>query len=441
MTWDAADVDVAVAAAKTASKIWRKTPAADRGALLYKLASLMERDIDELAELESIDNGKPASIAKAVDLGASISHLRYFAGWADKVHGKTMDINDNVHCYTKHEPYGVCGQIIPWNFPLLMLAWKFGPALATGNVIVMKTSEKTPITALKVAALVAEAGFPAGVVNILSGYGPTAGTALALHNDVKKIAFTGSTGVGRKIMEYSAQSNLKKVSLELGGKSPNIVFADANLEDAVKWSTMGIYFNHGQCCCAGSRVFVQEQIYDEFVEKFKAVTAKIQIGDPSKGETQHGPLVDNLQFDRVLGYIQKGVSGGATCALGGKRVGTEGFYVEPTVFSNVTDEMVIAKEEIFGPVVCIFKFKTMDEVIERANNTVYGLAAAVHTTNHSTAIRMANALEAGTVWINCYNMFFNQNPFGGYKMSGMGRELGEYALSEYTQVKSIQAQL
>jgi aldehyde dehydrogenase (NAD+) len=438
---DAADVDVAVAAAKEAFKTWKNLASAARGVLIYKLADLMERDRVELAELESIDNGKPATVANAVDVNASISHLRYFAGWADKIHGKTMDISPSVHCYTKHEPFGVCGQIIPWNFPLLMLAWKFGPALATGNTIVLKTSEKTPLSALKVAQLVVEAGFPAGVINIISGFGPTAGNALAQHMDVKKIAFTGSTPVGRKIMEASAQTNLKKVSLELGGKSPNIVFADANIDEAVKWSHMGIFFNHGQTCCAGSRLFVQEEIYDVFVQKFEAMTAEMKIGDPSKAETSLGPLVDIIQFDRVMGYIQKGKQGGATCKMGGERHGEEGFFVKPTIFSDVTDDMVIAKEEIFGPVVVIMKFKTLEEVIERANDTPYGLAAAVHTSNHNTAIKVSNALEAGTVWINCYNMFFNQNPFGGYKTSGLGRELGEYALSEYTQVKSVQTLL
>jgi aldehyde dehydrogenase (NAD+) len=438
---DAADVDVAVAAAKEAFKTWKNLATAARGVLIYKLADLMERDRVELAELESIDNGKPATVANAVDVNASISHLRYFAGWADKIHGKTMDISPSVHCYTKHEPFGVCAQIIPWNFPLLMLAWKFGPALATGNTIVLKTSEKTPLSALKVAQLVVEAGFPAGVINIISGFGPTAGNALAQHMDVKKIAFTGSTPVGRKIMEASAQTNLKKVSLELGGKSPNIVFADANIDEAVKWSHMGIFFNHGQTCCAGSRLFVQEEIYDTFVKKFEAMTAEMKIGDPSKAETSLGPLVDIIQFDRVMGYIQKGKEGGATCNMGGERHGEEGFFVKPTIFSDVTDDMVIAKEEIFGPVVVIMKFKTLEEVIERANDTPFGLAAAIHTSNHNTAIKVSNALEAGTVWINCYNMFFNQNPFGGYKTSGLGRELGEYALSEYTQVKSVQTLL
>jgi len=302
---------------------------------------------------------------------------------------------------------------------------------------VMKTSEKTPITALKVCQLVVEAGFPAGVVNVLSGYGPTAGSAISSHSDIKKIAFTGSTGVGRLILEGAAKSNLKKVSLELGGKSPNIIFPDANLDEAVKWASMGIFFNQGQCCCAGSRVYVHEDIYDKFVEKFQESAKAIKLGDPSASESQAGPLVDKLQFDRVMGYIQKGVEGGAKCLIGGKRFGNEGYFVEPTLFVEVKDDMQIAKEEIFGPVICAMKFKTLEEVVERANNTSYGLAAAVHTTNHSTAIKVSNLLEAGTVWINCYNLFFNQTPFGGYKTSGLGRELGEYALQEYTQVKTV----
>lgn len=434
---DAADVDIAVAAAKEAFKTWRWTSSEERGRLLYKLADLMERDIQELSELESMDNGKPVGVAISVDVPAAISHLRYFAGWADKVHGKTMDVRENIHAYTKHEPIGVCAQIIPWNFPLLMLAWKFGPSLSTGNVIVMKTSEKTPLSALKVCRLVVEAGFPPGVINILNGFGPTAGAALAYHEDVKKIAFTGSTGVGKLIMEAAAKSNLKKVSLELGGKSPNIVFADCDLDDAVKWSSMGIYFNQGQCCCAGSRVYVQEEIYDAFIEKFKAKAAAIKLGDPSATDSQAGPLVDKIQFDRVLGYIQKGLDGGATCSVGGKKFGEAGYFVQPTLFTDVTDDMVIAKEEIFGPVVVAMKFKTIEEVIERANNTTFGLAAAIHSTNHKTIIKVSNALEAGTVWVNCYNLFLNQTPFGGYKTSGIGRELSEYALQEYTQVKSV----
>jgi aldehyde dehydrogenase (NAD+) len=397
----------------------------------------MDRDSALLAELESLDNGKPVSIAAAVDLPSTISHLRYFAGWADKIHGKTIDVGDKFTAHTRIEPFGVVGQIIPWNFPLLMLSWKWGPALACGNTVVMKSSEKTPLTALKVCELVIEAGFPPGVVNVLSGYGPTAGQAIAEHMDIKKVAFTGSTAVGRKVMSAAAQSNLKKVSLELGGKSPNIIFPDADLDAAIRWASIGIFFNQGQCCSAGSRMFIHEAIYDEFIRKFKENASAIKIGDPLRPESQHGPLVDNLQFDRVQNYIQKGKEEGATIEVGGERVGEEGYFIPPTLFTGVTDEMTIAKEEIFGPVVCALKFKTEEEVIERANNTPYGLAAAVHTQNISTALRVSRALEAGTVWINCYNVFFHQVPFGGYKASGVGREMSEYALQEYSQVKAV----
>jgi len=435
---DKEDVDKAVEAAQKAyNTAWKKTPPSERARLMFKLADLMERDIQVLAELESIDNGKCVSVASTVDLPASIGHIRYFAGWADKIQGKTVDLGENFAGHTRIEPYGVVGQIIPWNFPLLMLAWKWGPALACGNTIVMKTSEKTPLSALKVCELAVEAGFPPGVINVLSGYGPSAGQAIAEHHGIKKVAFTGSTAVGRKILIAAAQSNLKKVSLELGGKSPNIIFPDADLDAAIRWASLGIFFNHGQCCCAGSRLFVHEDIYDEFIRRFKEAASNIKIGDPLHPENGHGPLVDNLQFERVLSYIQKGKEEGAVCEFGGERHGSEGYFVPPTLFTGVTDEMTIAKEEIFGPVVCALKFKTEEEVIERANNTSYGLAAAVHTKNIKIATRVSNALEAGTVWINCYNMFFNQVPFGGYKTSGIGRENSEYALLEYTQVKAV----
>jgi len=434
---DAADVDVAVAAAKEAFKGWKKEKPSVRGRLLYKLADLMERDLNILAEIESLDNGKCVTVAKGADLPLSIAHVRYFAGWADKTHGQMVDVGAEFQGYTKLEPIGVCGQIIPWNFPLLMLSWKWAPALACGNTIVMKTSEKTPLSALHMCALAVEAGFPPGVINLLSGFGPSCGNAISMHMDIKKVAFTGSTGVGRLIMEASAKSNLKKVSLELGGKSPNIIFPDADIDLAVKWSTLGIYFNHGQCCCAGSRMFVHEDIYDTFVEKFKAKAQSMKVGDGFDPTSEHGPIVDKLQFDRVMGYIQKGKDGGAKCEVGGAQQGTEGYFILPTLFTGVSDDMIIAKEEIFGPVVCALKFKTTEEVIERANNSDYGLAAAVHTKDVRLATRMANALEAGTVWINCYNVFFNELPFGGYKQSGIGREMSEYALREYQQVKTV----
>jgi len=434
---DKADVDKAVHAAKEAFATWRKVAPVERGRLLYKLADLMERDLASLAEIESIDNGKPFSVARAVDLPGVISHLRYYAGWADKIQGKTMDLGESFSAQTRHEPFGVVGQIIPWNFPLLMLSWKWGPAIATGNTIVMKTSEKTPLSALKVCELVKEAGFPPGVINVLSGYGPTAGQALAEHPDIKKIAFTGSTAVGRKILVAAANSNLKKVSLELGGKSPNIIFPDADLTNAIKFATLGIFFNHGQCCTAGSRVFVHEDIYDEFIKRFKEEASKHHLGDPLEVATTQGPLVDNLQFDRVMNYINQGKQAGAVCEIGGGRHGDKGYFVLPTLFSSVKDDMVIAKEEIFGPVACAMKFKTEEEIIQRANDTSYGLAAAVHTKDVRIANRVASKLEAGTVWINCYHNVFDQVPFGGYKGSGIGRELGEYALQEYTQVKAI----
>jgi len=318
-----------------------------------------------------------------------------------------------------------------------MLSWKWGPAIATGNTIVMKTSEKTPLSALKLCELVVEAGFPPGVINVLSGYGPTAGQAIAEHPDIKKVAFTGSTAVGRKILIAAANSNLKKVSLELGGKSPNIIFPDADLTNAIRFATSGIFFNHGQCCTAGSRVFVHEDIYDEFIKRFKEEGLKHVLGDPLKPSTTQGPLVDKLQYDRVLKYIELGKQAGAFCEFGGDSHGDKGYFVQPTLFSSVADDMTIAKEEIFGPVACAMKFKTEEEVIERANNTTYGLAAAVHTKDVRIANRVASKLEAGTVWINCYNATFDQLPFGGYKGSGLGRELSEYALQEYTQVKSI----
>jgi aldehyde dehydrogenase (NAD+) len=397
----------------------------------------MEKHTEELAYLESLDNGKPVQIAMAVDLPASIDCIRYYAGWADKNQGRVVDVGPGYQVITRHEPYGVVGQIIPWNFPILMLTWKWGPAIACGNVVVLKTSEKTPLSALRVCELVVEAGFPPGVINVLSGYGPTAGQAIAEHPYIKKVAFTGSTAVGKRILEASAKSNLKKVSLELGGKSPNIIFPDADLDKAIASSTMAIFFNQGQCCCAGSRLFIHEDIYDQFVTKFTEAAKSWPVGNPLDSTTLHGPLVDDIQFKRVLGYLEKGKAEGATCVVGGDKIDRPGYFIQPTLFTNVSDNMTIAKEEIFGPVVCAFKFKTIEEVVERANNTTYGLAAAVHTTNISTALKVQALLEAGTVWVNCYNIFFSSVPFGGYNQSGIGRELGEYGLREYTQIKTV----
>jgi aldehyde dehydrogenase (NAD+) len=435
---DAADVDKAVKAARAAfDGPWRKMRASERGRLLYRLADLIEANAEELARLETLDNGKPLSIAKAVDVAKTVACYRYFAGWADKVQGKTIPIDGDFFCYTRHEPIGVVGQIIPWNYPMLMQSWKLAPALATGNTVVMKPAEQTPLSALRIGELLLEAGYPEGVVNILPGFGPTAGAALARHMDVDKVAFTGSTEVGRLIMTAAAQSNLKRVTLELGGKSPNIIFDDADLDAAVEGAHLGVFVNQGQSCCAGSRVFVQEKVYDQFVEKSVARAAKRRVGDPLDPTTDQGPQVDQPQFDRIMGYIESGRTEGATLACGGERVGSRGYFIRPTVFADVEDDMTIAREEIFGPVMSVIAFKDMDEAIVRANNTDYGLAAGVWTSDIKKAHAVANGVRAGTVWINCYHVLDTRAPFGGFKQSGMGRELGEYALHEYTEVKTV----
>ncbi|KAK1595131.1 aldehyde dehydrogenase [Colletotrichum navitas] len=435
------DVDIAVAAARKAFEgEWRQIPPSQRGVLLNKLADLAEKNTDLLAAVESLDNGKSISMAKG-DVSAVVGCIRYYAGWADKIEGKTIDVAPDMFHYTRPEPIGVCAQIIPWNFPLLMLAWKIGPALATGNTIVMKTAEQTPLSALVFATLVKEAGFPPGVFNLLNGFGKVAGAALSAHMDVDKIAFTGSTLVGRQIMKAAASSNLKKVTLELGGKSPNIVFDDADIEQAISWVNFGIYYNHGQCCCAGTRIFVQEGIYDKFLAAFKKRAEQNKVGDPFHPETFQGPQVSQLQFDRIMGYIKAGKEEGATVETGGARHGDKGYFIQPTIFSNVRPDMKIMQEEIFGPVCAIAKFKDEAEVIKLGNDTTYGLASAVHTTNLNTAIRVSNALKAGTVWVNCYNLISYQVPFGGFKESGIGRELGEAALANYTQNKSVAIRL
>ena len=436
---DAADVEHAVRAARTAFEHgpWRKMPASQRGLLLNRLADLIEQNADELARLESLDNGKPFAIAKAVDVAATVGCFRYFAGWADKIHGKTIPIDGDYFCYTRHEAVGVVGQIIPWNFPMLMLAWKLAPALATGNTVIMKPAEQTPLSALRIGELIVEAGFPEGVVNMLPGYGPTAGAALANHMDVDKVAFTGSTEVGHLIMRAAADSNLKRVTLELGGKSPNIVFADTDLDEAVEGAHFGLFFNHGQCCCAGSRVFVEEKIYDQFVEKSGVRAKNRTVGDPFDPATEQGPQVDHAQFEKVMGYIGSGRSEGAKLVCGGERVGDKGYFIQPTVFADVQDDMKIAKEEIFGPVMSIIPFKSVDEVVSRANRTEYGLAAAVWTRDIKKAHAIADSVRAGTVWVNCYNVLDPRSPFGGFKQSGIGRELGEYGLQQYTEVKSV----
>lgn len=410
-----------------------------------------------LAAVESLDNGKAIGMAR-VDVSMVAGCLRYYGGWADKIEGKVMDTNADTFSYTRQEPVslllwhklkacanicqiGVCGQIIPWNFPLLMWAWKIGPAVACGNTVVLKTAEQTPLSALVAADLIKEAGFPPGVINIISGFGKVAGAAISSHMDIDKVAFTGSTVVGRQVMKAAAGSNLKKVTLELGGKSPNIVFNDADIENAISWVNFGIFFNHGQCCCAGSRVYVQSGIYDKFIQRFKERASANKVGDPFHAETFQGPQVSQLQYDRIMGYIEEGKKAGATVVTGGERHGDKGYFIQPTIFSDVTEDMKIMQEEIFGPVCSIAKFETEEEIVKIGNNTSYGLASAVHTKDLNTAIRVANSLRAGTVWVNQYNMLHHQIPFGGYKESGIGRELGEAALANYTQTKSVSIRL
>jgi aldehyde dehydrogenase (NAD+) len=440
---DAADVDKAVKAARAAFERgpWRKTSASERGRLLNRFADLMEQHAVELATLETLDNGMPLSLARHVAVPLTIAHIRYFAGWADKNQGKTIPINGDYFCYTRHEPVGVVGQITPWNFPLLMYGMKLGPALATGNTVVLKPAEQTPLTALRLGELIVETGFPPGVVNILPGYGPTAGAAMADHMDIDKVAFTGSVEVGRLMMQASGRTNLKRVSLELGGKSPNIVFADADIEQAIEGSHTALFFNQGQACCAGSRLFVEEKIYDEFVEKSVDRASRRTVGDPFDAGTEQGPQIDGIQFDKVMSYIDSGKREGAELLTGGRRAGERGYFIEPTVFANVQDEMKIAREEIFGPVMSIIKFRDLDEVTERANNTSYGLAAAVWTRDIGKAHAIANNVRAGTVWVNCFDVFDAAAPFGGFKQSGIGREMGEYALQQYTEVKTVTVKL
>ena len=434
---DAADVDAAVKAARTAfdSGPWSKMDARDRGRMMNKLADLIEANQNELAALETLDNGKPISDAKAADLPLAIDCLRYYAGWADKLTGDTIPIRGNYFCYTRREPLGVVGQIIPWNFPILMAAWKWGPALAAGCTIVMKPAEQTPLTCLRMAELAQEAGIPDGVINVVTGYGDT-GAAIVRHPGVDKIAFTGHYETAQKIMVDAAKT-LKRITFELGGKSPNVVFADADLDAAVAGAEFGLFFNQGQCCCAGSRLFVEQSIHDKFVEKIVARAKARQLGDPFDPKTTQGPQVDADQFKKILSYIDKGKSEGAQCLTGGSRFGNKGFFIEPTVFANVTDDMAIARDEIFGPVMSILPFKNADEIIERANSTYYGLAAAVWTRDVQKAHKFAASVRAGTVWVNCYDVFDAAAPFGGFKMSGMGRELGEAGLANYTELKTV----
>ncbi|KAF7730543.1 aldehyde dehydrogenase (NAD(P)(+)) ald5 [Apophysomyces ossiformis] len=436
------DVDAAVKAASKAFKdVWRKITPAERGRLIYKLADLMERDKEELATLDALDNGKSFVVARDMDLVDSIGCFRYFAGWTDKIHGKVIDTGFDKMNYTRHEPLGVVGAIIPWNYPLMMAAWKFAPALATGNTIVMKTSEITPLSAYKFAELVKEAGFPPGVVNIITGYGHTTGVYLSNHRGISKMAFTGSTVTGRKIMESASKSNLKKLQLELGGKSAQIVCADADLKLAAEQAAGGVFNNHGQNCNAGTRIFVHESVHDAFVQHFVEYAKTYKIGDPFDDDTLIGPLINQSQLDKVLAYITLGEQEGGKVVFGGKRWGNKGYFVEPTVMIHCKNSMRFMQEEIFGPVVGIATFSTIDEAIELANDSDYGLAGGVYTSSLDTAIKVSNELQAGTVWVNSYDVFDHSTPFGGYKQSGFGRELGKYAIHEFTQVKVVKIKL
>ncbi|HYK85072.1 MAG TPA: aldehyde dehydrogenase family protein [Ktedonobacteraceae bacterium] len=436
------DINRAVAAARKAfeSGPWPKMTPSQRGRLLWKLADLIEKNAEELAQLETLDNGKPIRYSRSVDVPMTSDHFRYFAGWATKLEGDTIPVSiPNMFTYTLREPLGVVGQIIPWNFPLQMASWKLAPALACGNTVVLKPAEQTPLTALRLGELMLEAGFPEGVVNIVPGFGETAGAALAAHMDVDKVAFTGSTEVGKKILQASV-GNLKRVTLELGGKSPNIIFPDADMRFAVRGAMNAIFFNQGQVCTAGSRLFVHKSVYDQVLSGLTDVAGKMKLGQGIDPSTEMGPLVSQEQLERVTGYIESGKREGATTTTGGGRpndAALSGYFVQPTVFDNVSDEMTIAREEIFGPVVAAFPFEDIEEVAARANKSIYGLAAGVWTSDVKKVHRMAAALKAGVVWVNTYNMFDAAAPFGGYKQSGYGREMGHAVLDAYTQVKTV----
>jgi phenylacetaldehyde dehydrogenase len=438
---DAEDINRAVAAARAAfdSGPWSKIGSAERGNMIWRLADLVEKHAEEFAQLESLDNGKPLTIARVADVPGTVAMFRYMAGWATKIEGNTIPISNarqKFLAYTLREPVGVVGQIIPWNFPLLMAAWKVAPALATGCCVVLKPAEQTPLTALLLGELIQEAGIPDGVVNIVPGYGETAGAALAAHPQVDKIAFTGSTEVG-KLIVHAAAGNLKKVSLELGGKSPNIVFEDADMDATIAGAAMAIFFNHGQCCCAGSRLYVEKKEFDKVVAGVSDIASKIRVGPGLEPSTDMGPLVSQEQLNRVCGYLESGLAEGAKATVGGSREGTKGYFMKPTVLVNTNEKMKVVREEIFGPVVTATPFSDIDDLVAKANDTEYGLAAGVWTKDIAKAHGIASRLRAGTVWINCYNVFNAALPFGGYKQSGWGREMGHEVLEMYTEVKSV----
>jgi acyl-CoA reductase-like NAD-dependent aldehyde dehydrogenase len=438
----ATDVDRAVEAARRAFEDrdgpWRKLSASERGRLIWKLADLVEKNIEELAELETLDNGKPIFESRYIDMPMVIDVLRYYAGLATKIHGETVNTLETAFTYTLREPVGVVGLIVPWNFPLLLASWKLGPALACGNTLVLKPAEQTPLTTLKLGELVIEAGFPPGVINILTG-GPETGKAIVAHPGIDKIAFTGSTAVGKEIMRGAAET-LKRVTLELGGKSPNIVFADADVDNAVKGAINGIFYGKGEVCNAGSRLFLENRLKDEFTEKLVARASKMRPADPLDPKTRLGAIVSQEQMKTVLGFIESGKSDGAKLIAGGNRVsvnGAKGYFIEPTIFGDVKNDMKIAQEEIFGPVLSVLTFDDIDEVVERANSNPYGLAAAVWTRDVKKAHMVSRRLKAGTVWINTYGLMDAALPFGGYKSSGFGRELGAHAIEHYTELKTV----
>ena len=440
---EAEDIDRAVRAARRAFEEgpWGRMTTSERGRIIWRIGDLINEHLDELAQLESLDNGKPFAVARAADVPLSADMFWYMAGWATKLEGDTKTLSvpympgANFHSYTLREPVGVVGQIIPWNFPLLMAAWKLAPALACGNTVVLKPAEQTPLTALLLAQLIAEAGVPDGVVNVVPGFGETAGAALAAHHDVDKIAFTGSTEVG-KLIANAATGNLKKVSLELGGKSPNVVFDDAD-DSAIAGAAGAIFFNHGQCCVAGSRLYVQRGRFDEVVDGVAQIAKSIKLGPGLEQDTQMGPLVSDEQLRRVTGYVDSGIAEGATALSGGGRHGDRGYFVEPTVLTNTHPEMTVVREEIFGPVVVASPFSDLDEVAAAANDTPYGLGAGIWTKDISKAHALAKKIRAGSIYINCYNVFDAALPFGGYKQSGWGREMGHEVLEAYTEVKAV----